>query len=122
MNDDMNHKHKPVLVAVCLIALGTAWLLNNLGVMPGVEWIWTLGLASVAVVIIGISGLDKLTVVVVPLLILASIASVLRQTGRLSANYEIPGLVIAAGLLVLVSHLSPLPPPAWLAEEPGEKS
>jgi hypothetical protein len=65
---------------------------------------------------------DKLTVVVVPLLILASIASVLRQTGRISANYEIPALVIAAGLLILLSHLLPVPPPAWLVEEPPAKS
>jgi purine-cytosine permease-like protein len=118
----MNRKHKPVLVAVCLIALGTAWLLNNIGVMPGVNWIWTLGLAAVAVVIVGASGVDKVTVVIVPLLILASIASVLRQTGRISAKYEVPGLVIAAGILILVSYLAPVPPPAWLAEGAGEES
>ncbi|HEV8290689.1 MAG TPA: hypothetical protein VGP94_02140 [Tepidisphaeraceae bacterium] len=122
MKSAMNRQHKPVLIAVCLIALGIAWLLNNIGVMPGVNWIWTLSLAAVAIVILAASGLDKLTMVVVPLLILASIASVLRQTGRLSTDYEIPGLVIAAGLLILVSHLSPLPPPAWLIEEPDQKS
>ena len=46
----------------------------------------------------------------------------MRQTGRLSANYEIPALVIASGLLVLVSHLAPVPPPQWLAPQPPEKS
>jgi len=81
----MRSKHKPILIAVCLIALGTAWLLNNIGVMPGVNWIWTLSLAAVALVILAAAGLDKLTAVVVPLLILASIASVLRQTGKLDA-------------------------------------
>src|SRR4051812_17525958 len=110
MNDEMNRKHKPVLVSICLIALGIAWLLNNIGIMPGVNWIWTLSLAAVAVIILAAWGLDKLTAVIVPLLILASIASVLRQTGRLSTNYEIPGLVIAAGVLILLSHLSPFPP------------
>src|SRR5687767_12662722 len=122
MKANMTRKRKPVLIAVCLMALGTAWLLNNIGVMPGVNWVWTLGLAAVAVVILAASGVDKLTVVVVPLLILASIASVLRQSGRISANYEVPALVIIAGALVLISHLLPVPVPAWLVEEPGEKS
>jgi len=118
----MRSKHKPILIALCLIALGTAWLLNNIGVMPGVNWIWTLSLAAVALVILAAAGLDKVTAVVVPLLMLASIASVLRQTGKLSSNYEIPGLVIAAGVLILLSHLSPLPPPSWLMPETDQKS
>src|SRR6476646_6026948 len=101
MKETMQRKSKPILIAVCLIALGTAWLLNNVGVMPGVNWVWTLGLAAVAVVIVGASGVDKVTVVIVPLLILASIGSVLRQTGRISANYEVPSLVIAGGILIL---------------------
>src|SRR5438105_1812359 len=122
MKAGMNRKHKPILVAVCLIALGSAWLLNNIGVMPGVNWVWTLGLAAVAIVILPASGIDKLTVVIVPLLLLASIASVLRQTGRITGNYEVPGLVIAAGVLILISHLSPLPPAAWLEPEPPVKS
>ena len=122
MKFNMNRKHKPILVAICLIGLGIAWLLNNIGVMPGVNWVWTLGLAGVAIVILAASGIDKLTVVIVPLLLLASIASVLRQTGRITGNYEVPGLVIAAGVLILISHLSPLPPPAWLEPEAPVKS
>lgn len=48
---------------------------------------------------------------------LASVASVARQTGRLGVDYEVPCLVIAAGVLVLVSHLAPVPPPAWLLDD-----
>ena len=69
----MPRKNKPILIALCLIFLGAAWLLNNIGVMPGVNWIWTLSLAAVAVVILGASGIDKLTVVIVPLLVLAQL-------------------------------------------------
>src|SRR5437764_120557 len=118
----MPSSRKPLLISICLIVLGVAWLLNNIGVMPGVNWVWTLGLAAVAIVILAASGIDKLTVVIVPLLLLASLASVLRQTGRITGNYEVPGLVIAAGVLILISHLSPLPPPAWLEPEPPVKS
>ena len=118
----MPRSRKPILISLCLIFLGIAWLLNNIGVVPGVNWIWTLGLAAVAVVILIASGIDKVTIVLVPLLILASIFSVLRQTGRLSTNYEIPILVIAAGVFVLVSYVSPLAPPAWLMPEPQEKN
>jgi hypothetical protein len=35
----MRSKHKPILIAICLIALGTAWLPNNIGVMPGENWL-----------------------------------------------------------------------------------
>ena len=117
MKRDMRPSRKPVLVSICLIALGVGWLLTNAGVLAGVNWVWTLSLASAAIVVLAAGGIDKVTVVVGPLLMLASVGSVARQTGRLSVDYEVPCLVIAAGVLVLVSHLAPVPPPAWLIDD-----
>lgn len=61
-----------------------------------------------------LSGFDKLTVVVGPLFLSASMLSVMRQTGRLSLDREIPILVIELGMLLLVARSKSLPAPRWI--------
>jgi hypothetical protein len=107
-------KQKEVAVAVLIIAVGVAWLLNVYGVIPGVNWIWSGGLAVVGVLTFAIGGLNQLTILVGPFLIFGSVLSILRQTGRLSSNIEVPILVIAFGVLLLCSHLLRLPLPKYL--------
>jgi hypothetical protein len=58
-------------------------------------------------------------VVIGPFFLVASMLSVLRQTGRMDANVEVPCLVILFGVLLLVSQLSTLPTPDWMLEEKG---
>ncbi len=114
----MDSKKKTgVAMAVTILTVGAAWLLNNVGVLPAVEWVWTLGLAVTGVLVIGFLGLDKATTVIGPFLIIGSIFSILRQTGRISVNYEIPILVILFGVLLLIAVLSPLKNPEWLTGE-----
>jgi len=113
----MDSRKTTIASAVAIIALGVAWLLNNVGVLPAVEWIWTLGLAVTGILIVAIGGLDKATVVVGPFLVIGSFFSILRQTGKISISYEIPILVIIFGLLLLVTVLLPLKPPAWLLDD-----
>lgn len=38
-------KNKKLIVPIFTIVVGVTWLLNVLGVVPGVDWIWTGGLA-----------------------------------------------------------------------------
>jgi hypothetical protein len=57
------------------------------------------------------------TVAVGPFFLIASCLSVLRQTGRLAINMEVPLLVIAAGVLLLVARLKSIPAPTWLIED-----
>jgi hypothetical protein len=52
--------------------------------------------------------------VVGPFFILASCLSLLRQTGRLRLDVEIPVLVIAIGILLLVARSSAVPVPNWI--------
>ena len=99
---------------ILIIAVGTGWLLTARDILPGVNWAWVLGLGFVGVLVMGVGGIDKLTIVVGPFLILSTIFSLLRQTDRISEDTEIPCLVIMAGVLMLISRLSPLPPPEWL--------
>jgi len=115
----MKPDKKTLIPPILLIAVGSGWLLTTLEVVPGVDWIWTLGLAGVGVLIFAVAGFDKVTFVVGPFLILASILSVLRQTGRLELDIEVPILVIVAGALMLVARSSLVPIPNWVLQTPG---
>jgi hypothetical protein len=69
------------------------------------------------VLALGVGGFDKVTVVVGPFFILASCLSILRQTGRLQLDVEIPILVIAAGILLLVARSPAVPIPGWMVDD-----
>jgi len=105
---------KTLLIPFLLIAVGVGWLLSALGIAPSIDWVWTLGLATVGILAFLLSGIDKFTVVVGPLFLFASLLSVLRQTGKLDFNVEIPILVIWTGLLFLLARLKSIPVPDWL--------
>ncbi|MGD9634839.1 MAG: hypothetical protein AB7G28_13010 [Pirellulales bacterium] len=108
------------MLPVLLITLGAGWLLTAMGVAPEINWIWTLGLALVGVLALAVSGIDKSTIVIGPLFVLASCLSLLRQTGRLEVDMEIPVLVIATGILLLVARYRRIPAPSWLLEPPNK--
>ncbi|MCP3903527.1 MAG: hypothetical protein GY715_07805 [Planctomycetes bacterium] len=118
----MTKRKSSVVVPAIMIAVGTGWLLTNHDVIPGVNWIWVLGLAIAGILTLAIGGLDKATVVVGPFLIICTVLSILRQTQRISVDTEVPALVIVAGALMLVAHMLPLPAPKWLSEEQGRST
>jgi hypothetical protein len=106
-----------IILAVLVIALGIAWLLNTLGVIPGVDWLWTGGLGVAGILVMAANGINKFSFVIGLFLLVSSVFSVLRQTGRLRADIEIPVLFIIFGVLMLLSLLIPLPTPEFLREE-----
>ncbi len=106
-----------LLVPILLITIGVGWLLTTLGIAPGIDWIWTLGLAITGLLAFVMGGFNKATVVVGPFFLIASCLSVLRQTGRLSFDAEVPILVIVSGVLLLVAHLPIIPLPKWIIQE-----
>jgi hypothetical protein len=61
-----------------------------------------------------VSGMDKLSIIIGPLFLVASLFSVLRQTGRMSIDTEVPILVIVVGVLKVISRLSVIRAPAWI--------
>src|SRR5262245_9608962 len=105
---------KSLVVPILLITFGTGWLLTTLGVAPRIDWVWTLGIAITGILTFALGGIDKVTVAVGPFFLLASFLSILRQTGRLRIDIEVPVLIIAAGILLLVAGLPSVPSPAWL--------
>jgi hypothetical protein len=112
----MNSNKLGIILPILLITLGAGWLLTTLGIAPGIDWVWTLGLAVVGLMTMALGGLDKLTVVVGPFFIIASCLSVLRQTDRIVVDTEVPILVIVAGLLLLIARMKTIPLPKWVTE------
>jgi len=111
----MNPKRSASLgVPILTIAIGVGWLLTAVGYVPAINWAWTIGLAAVGLLTFALSGLDKASVVIGPFFLLASVLSVLRQTGALDVNVEVPLLVIGVGVLLALARLPLIPLPGWL--------
>lgn len=108
---------KRFVVPILVILLGVTWLLNVLKIIPGVDWIWTVGLAAVGILTLAVGGVNKLSVVVGPFFMVASVCSILRQTGRLEIDREIPILTIVLGCLLLLVQLINVPLPDILKPE-----
>ena len=110
---------KTLLLPILLITVGSGWLLTTLGVLPGIDWVWTLGLAVIGLLTFAVGGFDKVTVVIGPFFIIASCLSILRQTDRLHLDIEIPILVITAGALLLIARTPAIPNPMWIIQDPN---
>jgi hypothetical protein len=117
----MSPNKKSLAAPILIIALGVGWLLTTQNFVPGVNWIWILGLGITGVLIL-VRSIDKVTIVVGPFLIAASAFSILRQTGRMSVDTEVPSLVIVFGSLMLIATILPIPLPSWMIEPPKSKS
>jgi hypothetical protein len=117
----MTPSKRRLIVPILVILLGVTWLLNVLHIIPGVDWIWTGSLAAVGILTLAIGGINKLTVVAGLFLVVASICSVLRQTGRLAIDLEVPILTIVLGSLLLLVQLTNLPTPEILKPDRTEE-
>ena len=115
----MQKSKSALAVPVLVITLGVAWLLTSLKVLPGVDWVWTGGLGICGILILAVSGFNKFSIVVGPFLLIGSVFSVLRQTGRFAVDIELPILFIIFGVLLLISYLAPLPLPDFLQPKGG---
>jgi hypothetical protein len=129
MTEGSSHRQPkgPIGLALLIIAVGIGWLLSAQRIGAGINWVWTLGLGVVGVATFVLSGgLDKLSIVLGPFFLVGSLLSILRQTGRLQLDAEMPILVTLIGVLLLVAQLRSIPLPRWfvpLGENiPGEKN
>ena len=113
----MKPDKKTLLLPIPLISTGSGWLLTTLGVVPGIDWVWTLGLAVIGLLAFAVGGFDKVTVVIGPFFIFASCLSVLRQTDRLHLDIEIPVLVITVGILLLIARSPAISTPGWIIQD-----
>jgi len=116
-----SNSRTPLVIPILIVVVGVGWLLTAQGFGSGINWIWTLGLAVIGILTIVVSkGFDKTSVVIGPFFLVASLLSVLRQTGQLSLDVELPILVILIGVLLLVAQLPVIPKPDWFVPLPTE--
>ena len=114
----MNSGKSTMAVPLLMIVVGIGWLLSTLGIFPPeINWIWTAGLAAAGIMPFAISGIDKVNVVIGPWFLSASVLSVLRQSGQLTFDVEVPILVIIGGLLMIVARASAFPSPKWIIDD-----
>ena len=116
----MSTSTKGLIIPILIITVGAGWLLTVQGIGPQINWVWTLGLGVIGVLTFAAFGFDKLTMVIGPFLLVGSLLSIVRQTGRISVDTEVPMLVILIGVLSLVVQFRAIPAPKWYtpAEEP----
>ena len=107
---------KTLIFPVLLIAVGVGWLLTELDLMPGIDWVWILGLAGCGMLAFLVCGFNKVTVVVGTFFLVTSCLALLRQVGWLELNIEMPLLVLIAGVLLLVARHPSIPAPQWMLE------
>jgi threonine/homoserine efflux transporter RhtA len=103
-----------MLVSMLTIALGAAWLLNLFPMLPNAGWVWTMGLGVAGMLILALCGVNKLTVVTGPLLIIAAFMMAMQMMGRMQIHQQLPMLTVALGGLMLLSSMAPVPLPGWM--------
>jgi hypothetical protein len=108
-----SNRQAHLVIPILIIIVGVGWLLTARGFGPGINWVWTLGMGAIGILTFLLSGCDKVSVVVGPFFLLASLLSVLRQTGDLDLDIEVPVLVITIGVLLLVAQLPAIRKPGW---------
>lgn len=109
----MTASQKSLAVSLLMITVGVGWLLTVKGIVPQINWVWTLGMAVCGVLMFVLMGFDKLSVVLGSFFLVCSVLSVLRQQKVLSVETEAPMLVIAVGLLLLIARSRRVPVPNW---------
>lgn len=122
VSETSSSSRKTIVIPFLIISIGTGWLLTTLNVVPGLNWIWILGLAMVGLLSFAVSGIDKSSVLVGPFFLIASCLSVLRQIGHISLDVEIPILVIVIGSLLLIARSPSIPLPEWMVLDPKDRS
>ena len=108
-----NMNKASIIIALLIMTVGIGWLLNTYNVIPDIDWIWTLGLAISGILTLALGKFDRLKFVVGLFLVVSSLFSVLRQTGRMGIDVEIPWLVIILGALMLLAQFLPIASHSW---------
>lgn len=107
-------------VPVLIMTAGVGWLLTAQGVGPGIQWVWTLGLAVTGLLFL-YGGIDKVSVVAGPLLVAGGILSTLRQADQITIDTEAAVLTILLGALLLLARVRSIPMPGWLTDNDETK-
>lgn len=112
-NTEIDAKQRFVLPIV-IITVGIGWLLSARHIGPGINWIWVLGLGVAGILTFVMSGgIDKFSIIFGPFFLACSVLAIMRQTGKLELDTEVPVLVILIGVLLMAAQFQAVPPPKW---------
>jgi len=114
----MRSRKPAIAISFLIIALGVAWLLNAMNVIPKVDWLWVIALGVPGILLLTLTKLDRFNFVAGLSLIVSSVLAVLRSTERISVNIEAPVLFITVGILLFLAQLLPLPASTTPEEKP----
>jgi hypothetical protein len=121
-DNDPKPSKGPLVLGLLIITVGVGWLLTAKDVAPGIDWVWTLGLGVIGIAAFIVSGgVDKVSIIIGPFFLIASGLSVLRQSGRLEQDIEVPVLVILVGVLVVLAQMSFVRVPRWAVTRSMER-
>ncbi len=99
---------RPLIVfGVLTIAFGGLWLLAQLQMLPDINWLWSGFLAVCGVLCFLAGGISRASVVMGLWFFAAAVTSVMRRTGSLTFEVEVPVLVIVLGCLLLLAAVMP---------------
>ncbi|MEO6738935.1 MAG: hypothetical protein ABIP20_01700 [Chthoniobacteraceae bacterium] len=114
----MTSRKPAIAISLLIVALGVAWLLNAMHIAPNLDWIWIIGLGVSGILLLTITRLDRFNFVAGLSLIVSSVLAALRQSGKITFNFEAPVLFITVGILLLLAQLLPLPAVTAPVEKP----
>ena len=103
-----------IVSAGLIITFGICGLLNNLNFLDPVDWFWVGGLAVTGKMLFYLSGLNKVSFVLGPFLLFASLLSIFHQLDMLPWSIMLPLLIIVFGGLLLGAFILRLKMPESL--------
>lgn len=95
-------------VPVFIIIYGLSLLIDEWGIVPEVDWVKTVGTGAVGAMIVFIWGVNRISIVLGPLLFIASVCLFFKQVGCLHTTIIGPVLIIFIGIFVLIGRLIPI--------------
>ncbi len=101
-------------VPVLVLLIGIGWLLNQAEILRGVDWFWTGFLAVFGIALLLLGKWSRGSVTGGVFMMILAVASIFRQSGRLTLEWEVPILVVILGVLMILAQLLPLPDSAKL--------
>lgn len=104
---------------VIITALGLAWLLKIVFVEASIDWVWVILLIVVGGLLLIKRPLERVRLAIGLWMLIAAVSSILRQSGLMAADIEVPILIIAFGLLAALAQA--LPGPEQAAKEGAAK-
>jgi len=101
---------KNLTLPLVLIALGAAWLLHNVGLLPDLQSVGAIALVCAGVAVLFLEGITRHSVVSGPMLIAVGGAWYARDQNLLAWAILGPVLLIVLGVCLFVSRMLSVPP------------